>query len=226
MNTPIQYLNGLLILSAMMFPTALGANISILFKGYKSRSVFHSLIGMLIAYAMLIAILMIDQPRLLKSNYSLSVAYLLISVLGAAICYGIELIVGLLLFYIKNKRLPKKIIVHAAYSAYMHTNALDYGAIILYVIFEEYILRVVMYNIITELCDIPPLLLVAVMSAIYALNHLTFGMNSVIQKFFSGMVLSLLYVYTGCNVIYPMIAHASFNVALLAFSQRRAANGS
>lgn len=225
MDIPIRFLNNVLILCAVLFPTALGANIGILFQRYKYKSLFHSLLGMLTAYILLLTLLFVDRRELLKTNYNFSIWYLLIAVFGAVLCYGLELLVGLLLFYLRNRRLPKKIVAHKSYAVYRKVNALDYVAVALFVIFEEFILRVVLYNVLQELYILPTVLMIFILSLVYALNHLTFGVDSVIQKLFSGIALICLFIYTGFNISYPIVAHAIYNISLLILSRRRVTDG-
>jgi membrane protease YdiL (CAAX protease family) len=55
----------------------------------------------------------------------------------------------------------------------------------------------------------------------YAMNHLSFGIASVISKLPSGLLYVLLFYVSGLSIGVVIVAHATQNLALLALSRMR-----
>lgn len=77
--------------------------------------------------------------------------------------------------------------------------------------FEEFIWRGFLITVLQDYFLLNKCQSILLSSFVFGINHFYFGLQTIIIKSFSGMVLGLLYVLTS-NVLYPFISHAIFNI--------------
>jgi len=224
MPTHILYLENLIILSAVLFPSGLGANISVLMRKRYSTSVFESLLGMISGYIVLLAAIFFASPEKVGRFSVPSLWVYPVAVAAGFLIIALEICTGALLFFIQNGKLPSGVRVHESYAAVRKITLPDIIAVIMFVFLEEIILRQVLYNTLVSigLSKDNFVLMLVILSAIYAVNHVTFSINAVFQKFFSGVVFVLLYFMSGQNLFAPIIAHLVQNLFLLLRKERGA----
>lgn len=224
MPTHTQYLDNLIILSAVLFPSGLGANISVLMRKRYSTSVFESLLGMIIGYMVLLAAIFFASPEKVGKFNMPSLWFYPVAIVAGFVIITLEICTGALLFFIQNGKLPEGIRVHESYSGARNITIIDIIAVVIFVLLEEIVLRQVAYNTLVSigLPDKDFVLMIVLLSSIYAVNHVTFSINAVFQKFFSGVVFVLLYLLSGNSLIVPVTAHMVQNLFLLLRTERRA----
>lgn len=222
MPTHIRYLENLIILSAVLFPSGLGANISVLMRKRYSTSVFESLMGMISGYIALLAAIFFASPEKVGKFSMPSLWVYPVAIAAGFLIIALEICTGTLLFFIQNGKLPSGVRVHESYAAVRNIRLMDIIAVIMFVVLEEIILRQVAYNTLVSI-GLPKdnfVLLLVILSAIYAVNHVTFSINAVFQKFFSGMIFVLLYLLSGQSLVAPITAHLVQNLFLLLRKER------
>lgn len=86
---------------------------------------------------------------------------------------------------------------------------------------EELIFRLVWINILTMIFGFSIIAGVLFSVIIYALNHMYYGINTVIQKLISGTVYSLLLVMSGGMILAPILCHMTQNIVIVGIGELR-----
>lgn len=85
---------------------------------------------------------------------------------------------------------------------------------------EEIVFRQVMIQGIFKQWQLSIWIGVLISSLLYAINHVYFGRFTVIQKFISGLFFSLLFVWSGNNILIPILSHCAQNIYLYCYTMR------
>ncbi|QSZ27196.1 CPBP family intramembrane metalloprotease [Aceticella autotrophica] len=86
--------------------------------------------------------------------------------------------------------------------------------IILIALFEELIFRKIWFDILSSSFGFSILATILLTSLIYGLNHLYFGIYTVLQKIISGALLGTLFCLSGGSVAISFIAHGLENLLI------------
>ncbi|MCL2737178.1 MAG: CPBP family intramembrane metalloprotease [Propionibacteriaceae bacterium] len=217
MNTHIPFLESVLVLIAVIFPTGLGSNIGVAFSR-KKYTIRWDNAGLIIAYIVTIAVVAWAIP---SARVGVRLSWWLLLGLAGFLCFFIEFGVGTLAFVGMNHRLPRNIRLSSPYDQYPQVTWVDVTVVCLFVVLEEVVLRSLLYTVLTTMGLTNVVWLAVVMVAIYAVNHVPFGLIAVAQKVFSGTVFVVLFLVSGENLLVPIIAHMIFNCFLLVLSRRQ-----
>jgi len=224
MNYPIPHLESILLLAAIVYPVGFGSNMSAMLNHRESRSIGGGLLGMVGAYVVILVLVGFVQPeRVLTFRAPRHLLYLVAAPLVGLGCILVEYLVGMLLAFLRTGKLITRMVVHKTYSGVLQIGVMDIILIIAFVVGEEYVFRQVLWGLLSDELGAPLGLVIALCTVIYALNHLTFGFQSVIPKIASGLIYVLLFYFAGLSLIIPILAHATQNLSLLALSRTRKA---
>jgi len=146
---------------------------------------------------------------------------LLLTPFAGLACILLEYLAGILLLFVQTRKFVTRVTVHSSYSATSRVGIMDVLSILALVIGEELILRQLLYNLLATDLAMAPWIVILLCAAAYAMNHLSFGIRSVISKLPSGLVYVLLFYVSGLSIAAVIIAHATQNLSLLALSRRR-----
>lgn len=209
----IPFLKEIILLCISVFPSGL----SIIIPRAKKNTYFYTILGNVVIDILLITLVfLVAREQYFYLNVPPAYMYL-IALFGGLLCIILEYTVGAIQFLIRNKKLPDYR-VHAFYDIKV-TPALIVLIIVL-VVCEELILRQFMFSIFYNMMGLGLLLTVLLCALIYSLNHLYFGVNTLVQKFVSGLVYTLLFYFSGSSIVMPIVAHSVQNLALLFLSRR------
>src|SRR3984957_8162715 len=111
--------------------------------------------------------------------------------------------------------------VHSMYSGATRIVITDIMSIMALVIGEEFVLRQLLYNLLTTDFVMALWIVILLCTVAYAVNHLYFGAASVIAKLPSGLLYILLFYFSGLSIGVVIVAHATQNLTLLALSRTR-----
>ena len=223
MNYPTPPLENMLLLMAVVFPTGFGANITALLSAKPQRSLAGSLVGMIIAYALLGAAAMWVAPHhALQFQRPVAPIYYLAAILAGGLCILLEYSVGVVLVSLRSRTWVIRMTVHSSYTSASRVGLWDIAAVLVFVIVEEWVLRQMLFSVLQSF-GLQIGLVIALCAAIYALNHITFGLGSVVAKLSSGLIYTLLFFVSGFSIVIPILAHATQNLALLTLSRSRGA---
>jgi len=215
MNYLTPPLENILLLMAVVFPTGFGANITALLRAKPQRSLAGSLVGMIIAYALLgAAAVWVAPQHALQFRWPVAPFYYPVAILAGGLCILLEYAVGVVLVSLRGRTLVTRMTVHASYANASRIGLLDIAAILVFVIGEEWVLRQMLFSVLQSF-GLQTGLVIALCTFIYALNHITFGPGRVVAKLASGLVYTLLFYFSGFSVVIPILAHATQNLALL-----------
>lgn len=206
MNFHIHYLDTILVLLAIIFPSSY---ISIIPKKKNNQSSF--VINNIIVYSILVAFLILVD-KLGGINLKSPAYFYIVSIIAGFMCLAVEFYEGQLILYIKTKQFVKRIEVHKIYKD--RGRIVDLLLIVIAAVLEELIFRQATVNIFMNVFRLNITIVIISSSVIYALNHIYFGVNSVVQKFLSGLILIALFYFSGYNILIPIIAHSSQNLIL------------
>lgn len=188
----------------------------------RSQSLSGDLVGFVIGYIVVVVVVALVRPRqVLAFNVpTFPPLFLLAPFVGIA-CICLEYLVGVALLFLRTKNLVTRVTVHSSYSGFSRIAVNDILSILALVVGEELILRQFLYKLLATDLAMALWIVILLCTVIYALNHLSFGGASAISKLPSGLLYILLFYVSGLSVGVVIVAHATQNLALLAFSRRR-----
>jgi hypothetical protein len=223
MNYPTPPLENMLLLMAVVFPTGFGANITALLSAKPQRSLAGSLVGMIVAYALLgAAAVWIAPQHALQFQWAVAPIYYMAAILAGGLCILLEYSVGVVLVSLRSRTLVTHMTVHSSYASASRVGLWDIATVLVFVIGEEWVLRQMLFSVLRDF-GLQIGLVVALCTFVYALNHITFGPGSVVAKLPSGLVYTLLFYCSGLSIIIPIVAHGTQNLGLLMLARSRGA---
>ncbi len=218
-------LDTVLLLIASLYPVGFCANVTVLIKGPRgfgrTQSLSGDLIGFVMGYVVMVVVVALVRPQqVLAFNLPTFPLLLLAPLIGIA-CILLEYLLGILLLFLRTRKLVTSIAVHSIYSAVSRINIKDILSILALVIGEELILRQLLYNLLATDFGMTLWIVISLCTVAYAMNHLAFGMTSVISKLPSGLLYVLLFYASGLSIGVVIVAHATQNLTLLVLSRTR-----
>ncbi|NOX62162.1 MAG: CPBP family intramembrane metalloprotease [Chloroflexi bacterium] len=216
MNVHIPYLEGALLLGAIIFPSGIGANLSLFLTPRQKRSLGMNLLGMVAGYLLIITLIAIAKPDYVFAYRAPFTPwlYILAPLLGVFSLF-MEYIVGVLLVRIQSGKLITRIVVHSSYANPPRISIFEIILVLVFVICEELVLRQILFSLLLDSFAMPIWPVIGFVTLIYAINHITFGPQSVITKLFSGAIYSTAYYLSGFALIIPILGHMTQNLTLL-----------
>jgi len=136
------------------------------------------------------------------------------------VCILTEYLVGIMILFFRTGKIVTSVAVHSSYAAISQIAIMDILSILALVIGEELIGRQLLYYLLAAEFAMAPSAVIVLCTVAYALNHLSFGIASVISKLASGMLYVMLFYLSGCSIGVVILAHATQNLTLLASSRR------
>jgi membrane protease YdiL (CAAX protease family) len=225
MNCHIPHLDAVLLVIASLYPVGLGANFVGVMKGLRSGqrpSIAGDLFGFVLGYALVLTVVGLARPHQVFA-FALPAwpPLLVLAPLGGIACIVLEYVAGILIFFVRTGRWVTKVAVHGSYSDASRIAVTDVLSILGLVIGEELVVRQLLYNLLATDFALSLWIVIGSCTVVYALNHLAFGITSVISKLGSGLLYVLLYYFSGWSIAAVIVAHATQNLGLLALSRRR-----
>jgi uncharacterized protein len=222
----IPHLDAILLVIASLYPVGFCANVTALIKGPRGFGLGHSLsanlVGFVLGYLVILVVVAIVRPQqVLVFHLPTFLPLLLLAPLVGIACIVMEYLVGLLLLFLRTRTLVTRVAVHSSYSAVSRIAVKDILSILALVIGEELILRQLLYHLLATDFGMPRGAVFLLCTVAYAVNHLSFGITSVISKLPSGLLYILLFYASGLSIGVVIVAHATQNLALLALSRMR-----
>lgn len=215
MNIHIPYLEDILLLGALIFPNSINA----VFPGSKGENAFTLYtIKNIIVHIILIGLIVLVKKEQFLFLYLPAWFFYPIAIAAGFSCILFEYYIGAWQIFIKEGRFPRGSAVHSFYKSNM--NMLDLSLIIALVILEELILRQGLFTILLVGIKLNLWLVIFVSAFIYGLNHLFFGLRTLIPKVMSGFIYVCLFYFSGMSVIVPVVAHSIQNLTLAFMSMR------
>jgi membrane protease YdiL (CAAX protease family) len=229
-NYLIPPLDTVLLLIASLYPVGFCANVTALIKGPRgfgpSQSLSGGLVGFVLGYAVILVVVALVRPQqVLAFNLPTSLPLLLLAPFVGVACILLEYLVGILLLFLRTGKLVTRVTVHSIYATVSRIAIKDILSILALVIGEELILRQLLYNLLATDFAMTLWVVILLCTVAYAMNHLSFGIASVVSKLPSGLLYVLLFYASGLSIIVVIFAHATQNLALLALSRTRMING-
>ena len=133
----------------------------------------------------------------------------------------VEYLTGILLLYLRTRKLVTRATVHGSYAVAAQVEVLDIVSVLAVVVGEELILRQLLFRLLAGDLALALWAVIPLCAVAYAANHLSFGLASAIAKLPSGLLYVLLFYVSGLSVLVVVIAHATQNLTLLAWSRLR-----
>jgi CAAX protease family protein len=211
---------------ASLYPVGFCANVTALIKGqrgfWQSQSLSGNLVGFVIGYGIILVVVALVRPQqLLAFNMPAFLPLLLLAPFVGIACIFLEYLVGILILFLRTRKLVTRVAVHSSYSAVSRIDITDILSILALVIGEELILRQLLYNLLATEFAMALWIVILLCTVVYAMNHLYFGTASVISKLPSGLLYVLLFYVSGLSIGVVMVAHATQNLTLLGLSRTR-----
>jgi membrane protease YdiL (CAAX protease family) len=219
-------LDTVLLVIASFFPVGFCANVTALIKGRRgfgqSQSLSSNLVGFLIGYSITLVVVALVRPHQVLAFHlpTSGLLFLFTPFVGFA-CILVEFLAGILLLFLRTGKLVTRVTVHSSYSAVSRIAISDILSILALVIGEELILRQLLYNLLATDFAMTRWIVILLCTVAYAINHLAFGLASVISKLPSGLLYVLLFYLSGLSIGVVILAHATQNLTLLILSRTR-----
>lgn len=190
--------------------------------GYsRTASLAGSLVGFVTGYVVLVVVLALARPhQVLAMKWPTFPPLLVLAPCAGFVCIVLEYLVGVLILYLRTRRLVTRITVHSSYSVFRRIDGKDISSILVVVVGEELVLRQFLYTLLATDLTIAVWAVIVLCTVAYALNHLSFGAASAISKLPSGLLYVWLFYVSGLSVAVVIVAHAAQNLALLGLSRR------
>jgi membrane protease YdiL (CAAX protease family) len=225
-NYLIPPLDTVLLVIASFYPVGFCANVTALIKGPRgfgqSQSLSGDLLGFVMGYAVILVVVALVRPQqVLAFNLPTFLPLLLLGPFVGIACILLEYLVGILLLFLRTRKLVTRVAVHSSYSRVSRIAIKDILSILALVIGEELILRQLLYNLLATDFAMALWIVILLCTVAYAMNHLSFGIASVISKLPSGLLYVLLFYVSGLSIGVVIVAHATQNLTLLALSRKR-----
>jgi hypothetical protein len=215
-----------LLVLASLYPVGFCSNVTVVLRGPRGfkpgESLSGDLFGFVVGYAAILAVIGLLRPeRVLAFHPPAFLALVLLAPCVGLLCILLEYAVGILLLFLRTGKLVTRVAVHGSYAAVPKVGLADVLSVFALVVGEELVLRQVLYGLLAFDLRMAPAPVIALCTLAYAMNHLSFGLTSVIAKLPSGFLYVLLYSLSGLSIGVVIIAHATQNLTLLALSRRR-----
>lgn len=217
MNTPTLYLN-IVILIASVFPSGFSSSLSAVSRKKKESIDVTALFFNLLPFLILLPAIFILKKEIFFFHFPTAFFYL-IALVFVPVCLLLEYILNLLTIYFSTGKLYKGITLHSAWKPQLSTVYLSLLTLI--AVGEELIYRQVWFALLAGTFHLPAIVIILVTSLFYGLNHLYFGLNSVLAKFISGCVYGGLYVISGYSILVPIITHVLQNLILIFMTREK-----
>jgi len=218
MNTPTLYLD-LVILLASVFPSGFSSSLSSVFRKKKEEIIDGTALSFnFLPFLILLPVIFILKKNLFFFNFPPAVFYF-IALVFVPVCLLLEYILNVIYIYFTTGKIYKGITLHSAWKTkpsitYLLLLTLIAGG-------EELIYRQVWFAILAGTFHLPVIVIILITSLFYGLNHLYFGLNSVLAKFISGCVYGGLYVLSGYSILVPIITHVLQNLILIFITREK-----
>jgi len=214
-----------LLLFASVYPTGFCATMTALIKGprgfARTGSLSGSLVGFVIGYVVVVLVLALGRThQLLTFEWPTFLPLLVLAPFAGLACIALEYLVGVLILYLRTKRLVTRVTIHSSYSVFPRIHVRDILSVLVVVVGEELVLRQFLYSLLAEDLAIEVWLVIVLCAVTYAINHLSFGASSAISKFPSGLLYVWLFYISGLSVAVVIVAHATQNLTLLGLSRQ------
>ena len=202
------------------------ANVTVLIRGQpgfgQNQSLSGNLVGFVIGYAIVLTVVAFVRPQqVLALTMPAFLPLVLLAPFVGIACVFLEYLVGILVLFLRTKQLVTRMVVHSMYSGATRIVITDIMSIMALVIGEEFVLRQLLYNLLTTDFVMALWIVILLCTVAYAVNHLYFGAASVIAKLPSGLLYILLFYFSGLSIGVVIVAHATQNLTLLALSRTR-----
>lgn len=222
-HTPL--LETALLVIAGIFPSGFCANMTALIRGrrwfWQGQSLSENLAGFVFGYAVILAVMAPMRPQQVLAFQRPTFLWLwLLAPFAGMVCILLEYLAGMSFLFLRTGKLVTAVEVHSSYSAVSRITALDILSILALVIGEELILRQLLFHLLATDLALSPWMAILLCTAAYASNHLGFGIASVVSKLPGGLLYVFLFYGSGLAIGVVIVAHATQNLALLAWSRR------
>jgi len=161
------------------------------------------------------------RPQQVLAFHLPTIALLLVSPFAGFACILLEYLIGVLLLFLRTRKLVTSVAVHSIYSTVSRIGIKDIFSVLALVVGEELILRQLLYKLLATDFAMALWSVISLCTAAYAINHLAFGISSVISKLASGLLYVLLFYVSGMSIGVVIVAHATQNLVLLFLSRAR-----
>lgn len=206
-----------LILFGTLYPVGLIQMALIWFRGEAGRNLAgrkasdRVLIVTLFGYLLLLLVVFAVYPSVMVVRPPSGVYWFGLALAIAPIIIGLEFLVGYCVLRMAGRRVRGFRIASDWRRSTLGTVLLTVGVATA----EEIIFRQVWFHILSDNWRWPLLGVLALTSALYALNHLYLGAQTVVQKYIAGCVFGLLFIVSGGSVWVPLLAHGAENVLIV-----------
>ncbi len=207
MNFHIRYLETMICLLALLFPSALTGTFmnSGFFK--KNRVMLFNSFTYLV-----LAGLCFWTQKLGDIDFDFHIIWYGIAFCIGILCILFELYIGKAAIYVKERIWVKKVRVDDSLGK--GTLIVDGFIIFIGAVGEELIFRQVFFNILVNDLGLEIWMFIIISMAVYGLNHIFFSRIAVIQKTGTGLLLAVLYLVSGKHAAITALAHFTQNMAL------------
>lgn len=215
MNTPIHY-HSLLVLLATIYPVSLPQ----VAANFIPRSVAkHSNIIYLAGSVFVCALLLVVSSFLIPfdMDFTLKSTWLTAAIVAAPLLIGLEILVGAGVMKLSGVSVGG----WGVNANWARVSGLGFLLTLGLAILEELIFRQLWFIILVVNLGLPVWGFILISSVAYGFNHLYYGLSTFLQKMSTGIILALLFWYSGGVIFFPAITHTLQNAIILILGRRK-----
>jgi len=168
----------------------------------------------------LIIVLLLIQPdfrgMLIQSDYFKLTCTALFGLVVAPLLIVLELGIGALITKIQGKKIQKFTVDESIGKEKLWIKV----SVLLIAVLEELLFRWCAHFITFSCMKWHIAGFLVFTAVIYAINHIHEGIVTVVQKLVTGLVLGTLFLFSGCQILVPIIAHVVENIILIIWSEK------
>ncbi len=215
MSTPILYHN-LLVLLATVYPVSLPQ----IATNFIPRQAAKHSNTIYLASSVFVCTLLLTVSSVLVPlgaiNLSIDLPWLLIALALAPLLIGMELVVGAVVMKLSGLGIKG----WGVNANWVKVSGVAFAFTLALAVLEELLFRQLWSVILVTNIGLPFWGFVLISSVAYGFNHLYYGLTTFLQKVATGVILAMLFWYSG-GIIMPIIAHTLQNAIILIWGRCR-----
>ena len=210
----------ILLLAATCYPTAIPQIMLpylARYAGKKGNAIYLCMCNILYAVLCVITLVVLEEPSSLHIKAPIAVWWYFFA-MGAVI--GLILLgffIGKMIMFLQGIKVKG----FSINSGWQNASIFVFVCTVVLAVLEEVNFRMVWNEVLVEQIGLPVYVFILFSAFFYAVNHLYYGVITFLQKFVTGIILTLFYIFSGQAIIIPVLAHVLQNIVILILGRSR-----
>ncbi len=185
------------------------------YAGKNGNAIYLCMCNILYTVLCVICLLVLKEPLSIKAPSAIW-WYFVAAGAGVGLIF-LEFFIGKLVMRLQGKKVKG----FSVNNGWQNAGVVVFVCTILLAMFEEFNFRMVWNEVMVNQIGLSVYGFVLLSAAFYAVNHLYYGAITFLQKFITGVILALFYVFSGGAIIIPVLTHFLQNLMVLILGRSR-----